>query len=408
VPSPLRGLPREVGVLVAVAFAVAVGFGVVVPAIPVFAREFGVGRTAAGAVVSAFAVMRFVSALGGGRLVDRFGERRILATGIGVVAVSSALAGLAQSYAQLLVLRGVGGIGSAMFTVSAYSLLLRSVGTQQRGRAAGMFSGGFLLGGICGPAIGGLVTGQSLRAPFFLYAGTLAVAGSIGLLALPKPAGAGRAPDRGGGVALRAAVRSPAYRAAAGALFAESWAVLGVRAALVPLFVTEALALEPVWIGIGFVVLAAADVATLLPAGRVADRRGRRPVLLTGCALAATGMALLALLPSLGGYLAAMAVVGVGSGMLHVAPGAILGDVVTAGGSGRGGTAVAAYQMAGDAGSVLGPVAAGLLADGLGYGAAFAVTAGVLAGAGGLALAAPETLRPVAVPTGGGAEPGGR
>ena len=57
---PFAGLPREVAVLTAVAFAVAVGFGVVAPAIPVYAREFGVGRTAAGAVISAFAFMRLV------------------------------------------------------------------------------------------------------------------------------------------------------------------------------------------------------------------------------------------------------------------------------------------------------------------------------------------------------------
>ena len=88
-------LPREVGVLTAVSFSVAVGFGIVAPAIPVFAREFGVSRFAAGAVVAVFALMRFVFAFGSGGLVDRFGERVILASGIGIVAVSSVLAGLA-------------------------------------------------------------------------------------------------------------------------------------------------------------------------------------------------------------------------------------------------------------------------------------------------------------------------
>ena len=52
------------GVLTAVAFSVALGFGVVAPAIPVFAREFGVSNFAAGAVISVFALVRFVSALG--------------------------------------------------------------------------------------------------------------------------------------------------------------------------------------------------------------------------------------------------------------------------------------------------------------------------------------------------------
>ncbi|MCA1824735.1 MAG: MFS transporter, partial [Frankia sp.] len=119
-------LPREVLVLAAVAFSVAVGFGVVAPAIPVFARSFGVGRAAASAVISVFAFMRLITALGAGRFVNRSGERVVLATGIAIVAVSSAVAGAAQSYLWLLLARGAGGLGSAMFSVSAMTLLLRS------------------------------------------------------------------------------------------------------------------------------------------------------------------------------------------------------------------------------------------------------------------------------------------
>jgi DHA1 family multidrug resistance protein-like MFS transporter len=388
-PAGLRGLPREVGVLVAVAFSVAVGFGIVAPAIPVFARSFGVSRTAAGAVISAFAFMRLVTALGVGRLVDRFGERLILATGIAIVAGSSALAGLARSYDQLLVLRGLGGFGSAMFSVSAVSLLLRVVEPDQRGRASGLFAGGFLLGGVTGPAFGGLVTSYSIRAPFFLYAGTLAVAGGIGLYALRHTPLADKSGGEGGvqRTGLLDALRKPAYRAAMAANFADAWAVLGVRSALIPLFVGDVLEVGIVWVGVGFVVVAATNAAVLLPAGRVADTRGRRPVLMTGCLVSAAGVLMLALLPTLAGYLAAMVVFGVGSGMLDVAPAAVVGDVVT----GRGGTVVAAYQMSGDAGQVVGPLVAGRLADSLSYGAAFGATAGVLGLAAVLAYAAPET-----------------
>jgi MFS family permease len=66
-----RDLPREVGVLAVVAFVVALGFGIVAPAIPLFASSFGVGTTAVGLAVSAFAFFRFVSAFGGGSLVER-------------------------------------------------------------------------------------------------------------------------------------------------------------------------------------------------------------------------------------------------------------------------------------------------------------------------------------------------
>jgi len=389
--GPLAGLPLEVGVLSSVAFFVAAGFGFVAPAIPLFARSFGVSRAAAAAVVSAFALMRLASALGVGKLVNRIGERVVLGAGIAIVAISSALAGLAHDYLQLLLLRGAGGIGSAMFSVSTNSLLLGVTSSDQRGRAMGAVSGGFLVGGIAGPGLGGLLTGISLRAPFFLYAATLAAAGAVGLGLLPRrqheQTHQGAAPAKPT-MTVGRALRLPAFRAAAFANLADSWASLGVRAAMVPLLVMEVLHRSPIWTGIGLTVFTAGNVGTLLLGSRLADRRGRKPVILAGCLGSAAGC--LMLVPQLGLplFLASMFVFGAGSGLLDVAPGAMLGDVV----SGRGGTVVATYQMAGDAGSLAGPVIAGYLADTAGYGSAFAVTAVVLLLAAALGARAPETL----------------
>jgi DHA1 family multidrug resistance protein-like MFS transporter len=115
------GLPREVSVLAAIAFCVALGFGIVIPAIPLFARTFGVSALAASAVISVFAAMRLVSSPAAGWAVDRVGERVVMSTGLAIVGLSSLAAGLATDFMQLLVLRGVGGTGSAMFTISAPS-----------------------------------------------------------------------------------------------------------------------------------------------------------------------------------------------------------------------------------------------------------------------------------------------
>ena len=60
----LAGLPREVAVLTAVAFCVALGFGILAPSLPIFARTFDVSALQASAVISVFALMRFVSAPG--------------------------------------------------------------------------------------------------------------------------------------------------------------------------------------------------------------------------------------------------------------------------------------------------------------------------------------------------------
>src|SRR5690606_37357650 len=107
-----RTLPRSVLVLASISFSVAVGYGVMLPVLPIFASSFGVTTFAASAVVSAFAFARLVTAPGVGPLLNRIGERPVLVAGILIVAASSAASALAASYLQLLVFRGLGGIGS--------------------------------------------------------------------------------------------------------------------------------------------------------------------------------------------------------------------------------------------------------------------------------------------------------
>jgi MFS transporter, DHA1 family, multidrug resistance protein len=395
--GPFRDMPAEVAILTAVSFTVALGFGIVAPDIPAFARHFGVSTAAAASVVSAFALLRVLGALPAGRLVDRFGERRVMAAGIAVVAASSILAGISGSFAELIVLRGIGGLGSAMFSVSAQTLLLVSVPADQRGRASGLFSGGFLVGSISGPAIGGLLAAWSLRAPFFVYGGMLVVPAVIAAVVLRDPAR--RDPGRDGPrvaspfAGVGRALRSRAFRAAAAANLADGFAAVGVRSAIVPLFVRDALHRSAVWTGIGFLVVAVLNAAALLPAGWAADRLGRRPVIVAGCSVSAAGLVMLALLPGLWGYLTALAVLGLGSGLLDVAPAAMVGDLL-GGQGGQGGTMVATYQMAGDAGTVAGPVTAGYLVDTISYGAAFGLAAGVLGVAAVLGFFAPETRSP--------------
>lgn len=384
----LRGLPPEVRALSGVAFMVALGFGLVAPALPLFAREFGVGKAAAGAVVSAFALMRLAMAPFVGRLVNAFGERVMLATGIGVVAVSSALAGLSQSYWQLLVLRGIGGIGSIMFSVSAASLLVRVTPDHLRGRAQGVWAGSFLLGMIAGPAVG-TVASLSLRAPFFVYAGTLVAAGLLGLGALRHSELAAPNSVRTAPLELRTALRNRAYLAALAASFAGDFALVGARSAILPQFVTDRLQLGSGWVYAAFLVITIFSGLLLLPVGRIADTRGRRPVIVVGLLIGAVAFALLPSVPFAAGLLLAAVLLGVAGAADSVAPGAVMGDVV----SGRGGTVVAVFQMSGDLGAVLGPVVAGWIADGAGYSTSFAVCAAVCAAPVLAVLAAPETLR---------------
>ena len=272
----LKELPSEVRALVGVAFMVALGFGLVAAGDPAVRAPVRRGKTAAGAVISAFALMRLLAAPFVGRLVNAAGERVVLATGIGVVAVSSALSGLAQDYWQLLVLRGAGGVGSIMFSVSAASLLIRVTPSHQRGRAQGVWAGSFLIGS---DRRSGRRHGRQLLA-------------APAVLPLRRDAGRRRraragqsAPQRAGGPAGRRAPRSCRWpprcataptspRWSPRSPATSPWSV--ARVSIVPQFITDRLGLGSGWVYAAFLVVSVVSGALLLPFGHIADTRGRR------------------------------------------------------------------------------------------------------------------------------------
>jgi MFS family permease len=383
-------LPKEVWVLVAANFIIAVGFGLVAPALPTFARTFDVSVTAASVVVSAFAVARLVFAPTSGRLVTLMGERRVYLIGITIVAVSTGLCAFAANYWQLLVFRSAGGFGSTMFTVSAIALLIRLTPAELRGRASGLWGTGFLTGSVAGPLFGGGLLAISLRAPFLVYAALLLVVVLFVWWFLRNSTLAAAATESSTEFTLRAAFRHRAYVAALGSSFANGWAVFGVRVSLVPLFVVEVLNRDGVFAGTALAVFAAGNVAMLMVSGRLADTWGRKPTVLIGLLVSAAGTVWVGFTDDVPMFMVATVIAGLGAGMLSPPLQATVADVI--GSRGRGGPVLAAFQMAADIGAVLGPIATGLMADHLSYGTSFAVTGSLCALAALLWLTAPETL----------------
>ncbi len=366
-------LPREIWVLVAASFVIALGFGLVAPALPQFARSFDVGVTAASVVISAFAAMRLIFAPFSGRLVQKLGERPIYITGLLIVAVSTGACAFAETYWQLLVFRGLGGIGSTMFTVSALGLLVRIAPPDARGRVSGLYATSFLLGNIFGPLVGGALTGLGLRAPFLIYAVALLIAAAVVGVMLRSSHLA--QPTTGEGLrimGLREALGSPIYRAALGSNFANGWAVFGVRVAMVPLFVVEALGQGEAFAGIALTAFAVGNAVVLIRAGRWSDRYGRRPFVLAGLMICGVGTIVMGLTESVALFLITSFVAGLGSGLSNPSQQAAVADVV--GSKARGGPVLATFQMTADVGTVIGPVVAGLLAQHLSFSTAFAVT----------------------------------
>jgi MFS family permease len=389
--SPFKDLPREIKILTLASFFVAVGFGIVLPAIPVFARTFGVNNTAIGLIVSAFAITRFASGLISGKLVDRFGERVVFSSGVGMVAIFVLLAGLAQSYGQLLFFRAAGGLGSSMFTVAAGSVIMRAVDDNNRARAFSIYNAAFLVGGILGPAIGGLLSLISLRAPFFAYSITLTISGLIALFFL-KGINLNRGED-GEELAKRTSIAQALslkpYRIALVISFVGNWVLFGVRSSILPIFVIETLRSTPAVVGYGFTLSALMQGLLLLRAGKISDTRGRKYAAVSGSFIALLGLIVLIFTNSIWMYFFSMALIGLGGAFLAITPSSIVGDVI----KGKSGQVIGLFQMAGDAGMMVGPIVLGWFADTFSYQAAFISTVVIFSVSVILSFRLPETRK---------------
>jgi EmrB/QacA subfamily drug resistance transporter len=120
-------------------------------------------------VVEANALFLAALLLIGGALADRYGRKRIYAIGIGLFALASVCCGLALDISQLIVARGVQGVGAALLVPGSLAIISASFPEGERGRAIGIWSGFTAISAAFGPVIGGwLIEHVSWRAIFFL------------------------------------------------------------------------------------------------------------------------------------------------------------------------------------------------------------------------------------------------
>jgi DHA1 family multidrug resistance protein-like MFS transporter len=384
-----------VRVIIPIVFVVMLGFGIVVPILPLFARSFGVGYAAAGLLISVFAFTRLVAGPIAGPLVDRIGERVSAATGVTIVGVSSLLTGLAPTFPLALAARGAGGAGSALLFTALTSYLMKTVPKARMGRTLGLFYGSFNLGVIAGAPLGGVIAEQfGLASPLFFYAGLLFVAGAMYMWLVRNPTVAAKPAGHGDVVqpsGMRHLLRRRAFITTIFLNFSYLWMIAAVFDTLVPLFGQEGLSMSPGAIGAVFSVALATELIVLYPAGSAADRLGRRPVVIPSMAALAILVSTLGLAPTPLILAGLMALLGIASGYAGVPPGAMLADVVP---GERTGTAVGIFRFAGDVGFVLGPLVGGFAASAFGFRIAFWIAAVPLVIGLILALRTPETLLP--------------
>jgi EmrB/QacA subfamily drug resistance transporter len=138
-------------------------------ALPVLQRELGTDIVGAQWIVEAYQLLLSALILVGGSLGDRLGRKRIFSMGLLLFAAASAGCGLAQSTTQLIIARGVQGVGAAMLVPGSLAIISASFAKEERGRAIGTWSGFTAISAGIGPVLGGwLVEHASWRWIFFI------------------------------------------------------------------------------------------------------------------------------------------------------------------------------------------------------------------------------------------------
>jgi MFS transporter, ACDE family, multidrug resistance protein len=389
-------LPREAWVLIVANVVSALGYGVVSPVLPAFARTFGVSMSAVTFAITMFSVMRLCFAPPSGLLVQRFGERPVYLAGLIIGSLSTGACAFVQNYWQLLVCRAVGGIGSTMFFISALGLMIRISPPDARGRVAGLFASSFLIGLVAGPLMGSLTAGFGLRAPFLIYGAVTLLTAIVVSYSLRRSTLGAPAEKTHAEMTLRTALQHRAYRSALASNFATGWAVFGLRMAVVPLFVSDVLGRGPRVIGLTLALFAVGNVAVVLPSGYLSDRIGRRLLLIGG--LLASGVATIALgaSSSVSIFLVVSCLAGAASGVFASPQQAAIADIL--GNTARAGTAVAAFQMTADLGAIVGAIAVAQIAEHFSFGWGFTISGIIMLAAAVVWMFAPETQCAVASP----------
>ncbi len=120
-------------------------------------------------VVESYALFLAALLLVGGSLGDQYGRRKIFAAGVVLFSVASAWCGLAPNIRQLIVARGVQGMGGALLVPGSLAVISASFSEKERGRAIGTWSGLTSITAAIGPVLGGwFVEHGSWRWVFFI------------------------------------------------------------------------------------------------------------------------------------------------------------------------------------------------------------------------------------------------
>jgi MFS family permease len=368
------GLPLTRFLLLAVLGGLAIGM--TAPITALYVQSFGAGPASVGLVWASVAVgLLLVDGLGT-RVVPRLDGRSAMVLALCLFGIGVAISGLAPGLLVMAAGRVLQGAGVALCYGGAQQVVLRHSPPDGMGRALGRFNAAWFAGVALGPLAGGglsaLADGQrGFRLAFGVCAGlcaATAVAVRFGLPPLPS----GREPEVGLPHRPRARPGLRMWPALALGLFGEGMRG-GLEFTVVPLVGADHFGLSAAQVSLGMSALALLDIITMHFGGRLADRLGRRPILVVALGVGFVGCVLLPVFGGLGGFMVWCALLGVPVGATWVVPAMLAVDV-----SAERDAGLASFRIAADLGEVVGPTGAGALLAGVG-------PIGAVAGIGGLA-----------------------
>jgi MFS transporter, DHA1 family, multidrug resistance protein len=378
------------------------GFGSIVPALPLYAKTFGVSVWAIGMAIAVYGMARFAFAVPSGRLADNLGRQPSLVIGSLLSAAGNIWCAHAANYTEFLIARFASGAGAAIvLTVGA--IILADISTpERRGRMMAIYQGVFLFAFGLGPLPGGLLAQHvSLAAPFYAYAVASAIGALVAWLAIPETrhfAAEHRGEAKSKTLPLLQQMRTiythRGFLLVSSISFAAAFTRTGAVFALVPLLATEKLLMTASQVGAGFALASILGLVASYPAGVLTDRYGRKRIIVPSTMVSAAAIAVFAMVPSISGFYAACLLWGIATSISGAAPAAYAADIAPAG---MNATAMSSFRMFADLGYVLGPLTLGFLADARGsefslwFCAALTCTIGLM-----FACWAPESHKPKA------------
>ena len=372
---PRPPLPAGFGTIWTTVALDLVGFGIVLPILPLYARRFHASPFTAGALVASFSLAQLIASPLWGRVSDRYGRKPVLIVSLVGTAIGSLFTGLAGGLPLLFVGRLVDGASGASVSVAQASVadLARP---DQRARLFGLLGAAFGLGFVLGPAIGGLLAPIDPRLPFFAAAAVAAVNALVAVRRLPetRPARSRSDEQRHGGSG--AVLRMPAVATMLAVSFLSLVAFSAFEGTF-SLFGASRLRLHEsstyaVFFVIG-VLIAIVEVGLVHPA---VARFGERGALQLGLICNAAGLALLPAVHSRWWLAPSLLLLTVGQGLVTpTLSSTVAGQVEHR----RRGEVLGVQQSAGGLARVLGPSLGGLLFGGVGAGSPYAVGAVLVA-----------------------------